>query len=508
MLKLQTLPTQRSPSAREHRGALARRPSRCPAPADRPLVARPVGGRLEAHDAAVLPRRVHLCGARPLDSRTATTRFAATLAHFPAILEPLLAAPLWRFFSIETAYHLVQAENAVAASLVGDPRLPARPLARARPRLQLSLRRLRPVDPGDRQARLRELTDLVAYPLVLAARRCRQSAPSTRRRRSGRSRSSPSRRSPRSPARSTSCSCLRTSWPRCSSSAARMFRPHKVRGARAAPGRGRNHGRDARLLLGRFARTTHREREFFKWFVLQVVPAQRSPQASRSCPGRSSRSSGRRPAAKVVFSLLVGAFMVLLFCESAVYSANSADFKERYLFTVDAAARARVRRLPEARPPASVGRRRCRRRAGDGRVTPAPVSAYAISAQTGSTPSSSTASSWLEGSLSYGSTRYSLAVIITVVPPGRSPSGRLQGRPRGLALRRFAIVAGRRHHGGARRAISGSRTPCGASTCRPTPQWIEHAAGGKAGDRDRDTVLLGLGARCSRSTGTRRSTAC
>ena len=36
---------------------------------------------------------------------------------------------------------------------------------------------------------------------------------------------------------------------------------------------------------------------------------------------------------EIVFSLLAGAFMVLLFCESAVYAANSGDFKERYLFT-------------------------------------------------------------------------------------------------------------------------------------------------------------------------------
>ena len=30
-------------------------------------------------------------------------------AHFPALLEPLVAAPLWGFFSTETAYRLVQA---------------------------------------------------------------------------------------------------------------------------------------------------------------------------------------------------------------------------------------------------------------------------------------------------------------------------------------------------------------------------------------------------------------
>jgi hypothetical protein len=42
-------------------------------------------------------------------------------AHFPAILQPVLAAPLWRFFPTETAYQLVQVENAVAASLVVVP---------------------------------------------------------------------------------------------------------------------------------------------------------------------------------------------------------------------------------------------------------------------------------------------------------------------------------------------------------------------------------------------------
>lgn len=42
-------------------------------------------------------------------------------AHFPAILQPLLAAPLWRFLPLETAYRLVQVENAVAASAVVVP---------------------------------------------------------------------------------------------------------------------------------------------------------------------------------------------------------------------------------------------------------------------------------------------------------------------------------------------------------------------------------------------------
>ncbi len=42
-------------------------------------------------------------------------------AHFPALLEPLVAAPLWGLFSTETAYRLVQTENALAASLAAIP---------------------------------------------------------------------------------------------------------------------------------------------------------------------------------------------------------------------------------------------------------------------------------------------------------------------------------------------------------------------------------------------------
>jgi hypothetical protein len=42
-------------------------------------------------------------------------------AHFPGLLEPLVAAPLWGFFSTETAYRLVQGENSLAASLAAIP---------------------------------------------------------------------------------------------------------------------------------------------------------------------------------------------------------------------------------------------------------------------------------------------------------------------------------------------------------------------------------------------------
>jgi hypothetical protein len=42
-------------------------------------------------------------------------------SHFPGVLQPILAAPLWRFLSLDTAYQLIQLGNAVAASLVVVP---------------------------------------------------------------------------------------------------------------------------------------------------------------------------------------------------------------------------------------------------------------------------------------------------------------------------------------------------------------------------------------------------
>jgi hypothetical protein len=44
-----------------------------------------------------------------------------TPSHFPALLEPLVAAPIWGLFPTVTAYHLVQMENALAASLACVP---------------------------------------------------------------------------------------------------------------------------------------------------------------------------------------------------------------------------------------------------------------------------------------------------------------------------------------------------------------------------------------------------
>lgn len=89
-------------------------------------------------------------------------------AHFPALLEPVLAAPLWRFFSIQTAYHLVQMENAVVGSLVVIPvYLLARTLRL--PRGYSYLCCIFAVSLPLFVASAFVLTDFVAYPLVLTS---------------------------------------------------------------------------------------------------------------------------------------------------------------------------------------------------------------------------------------------------------------------------------------------------------------------------------------------------
>src|SRR5690348_9546874 len=42
-------------------------------------------------------------------------------AHFPAVLAPLAAAPIWALASVSTAYRLVQLENALFLSLAAVP---------------------------------------------------------------------------------------------------------------------------------------------------------------------------------------------------------------------------------------------------------------------------------------------------------------------------------------------------------------------------------------------------
>jgi hypothetical protein len=252
------------------------------------------------------------------------------LAHFPAILEPLLAAPLWRFFSTETAYHLVQAENAVAASLVAVPiYLLARwlGLGRGYGYLCAAYGLLIPAV----SLAAENLTDLVAYPLVLAAVAVGVRAldkPSPKRQVSFL-------------AFATLATLARTQYfvlvPAYILAALllerrRMFRAHKVAVLALIPVA----VAITVAMLGFYSgvrSTTHLNVEFFKWFVLQSFLLALAAGVA-IMPGALIalvRPTHRR---EIVFSLFAGAFIALLFCESTVYAANSDDFKERYLFSV------------------------------------------------------------------------------------------------------------------------------------------------------------------------------
>jgi hypothetical protein len=91
-----------------------------------------------------------------------------SLAHFPALLGPLLAAPIWSLAPTTVAYHLVQVENALFMSLAA---IPAYLLSR---KVGLATRyslacALFAVAIPDLAFAARTLAGPTAYPLVLAA---------------------------------------------------------------------------------------------------------------------------------------------------------------------------------------------------------------------------------------------------------------------------------------------------------------------------------------------------
>ncbi len=89
-------------------------------------------------------------------------------AHFPALLEPLLAAPVWHIGSVETAYRLVQVVHAAAFTLAA---IPAYSIAR---RLGVGAKAALAVAAGallipDALYAGFVLAEPIAYPLALAA---------------------------------------------------------------------------------------------------------------------------------------------------------------------------------------------------------------------------------------------------------------------------------------------------------------------------------------------------
>lgn len=251
------------------------------------------------------------------------------VAHFPAILEPLLAAPLWRLFSTQTAYELIQAQNVIAASLVAIPLYAlARWLGLARPYSYLcALYGL--VIPAFALVSL-NTADLVAYPLVIAAIAM-----------AVRALDAPTgKRQVAFLILATLATLARTQYfilvPAYIAGAVllerrKVLRRHKIATLALIPVA----LAIAVAVLGFYSgvrTTTHLNGSFIGWFALQgfLLAVETGVAIVPGALIAIIRPDRRRETA---FALFVGAFTVLLFSESAVYASNSGTFKERYLFT-------------------------------------------------------------------------------------------------------------------------------------------------------------------------------
>lgn len=89
-------------------------------------------------------------------------------AHFPALLEPIVAAPLWALAPTEVAYHLVQVENALFMSLAAVPAYLLARRLRLSPAFGLACAVFAVALP-DLGFSAYGLADPVAYPLVVGA---------------------------------------------------------------------------------------------------------------------------------------------------------------------------------------------------------------------------------------------------------------------------------------------------------------------------------------------------
>lgn len=89
-------------------------------------------------------------------------------AHFPALLQPLLTAPAWRFGGIETGYRIVQALNAAALTLAAVPAYLIARRLRLAPGVGLAAAALALLVPDVLYASF-VVAEPFAYPLVLGA---------------------------------------------------------------------------------------------------------------------------------------------------------------------------------------------------------------------------------------------------------------------------------------------------------------------------------------------------
>jgi hypothetical protein len=251
-------------------------------------------------------------------------------SHFPALLEPLLAAPLWGLFSTETAYKLLQVENAAAASLVA---IPIYLLAR-----WLGLRRLHCylcalyglLLPALALIPL-TIADLIAYPLALGALAVAVRAidqPSTRLQIAFL-------------VLASLATLARTQYlvlvPAYLVAAIIMERRAAIRRHRVAFFAVVPVAIAAAIALASFysgvIHITRLDWGFVRWFFLQsfLLTLEAGVILVPGAVAGVLRPSERRHRA---FALVAATYTVLLLAEASVYAADIEHFKERYVFTL------------------------------------------------------------------------------------------------------------------------------------------------------------------------------
>ena len=402
------------------------------------------------------------------------------LAHFPAILEPLLAAPLWRFFSTETAYHLVQAENAVAASLVAVPiYLLARwlGLGRGYSYLCAAYGLLIPAV----SLASGNLADLVAYPLVIAAIAVGVRALDT---------PSP-KRQVAFLAFATLATLARTQYfvlvPAYIVAALllerrRMFRAHKVAVLALIPVA----LAIAVAMLGFYSgvrSTTHLNAEFFKWLALQSFLLTLAAGVA-IVPGALVALVRPTQRREIVFSLARRRFHGAAVLRVGRVRSELGRLQGALPLQRDAAARPRIRRLSEARPAASPMPSSPWSRPSIVAASRLPISVYAIS--TFRTDSQFLYGvSWLELRTTYGATALAIALLATVAGAFAVWTA-FKGDRLGLALGAAIVVAVAATVGAVKVDLHNTRATRSPSAAEP---HLGRRRQPRAGHGNRDAVL-------------------
>jgi hypothetical protein len=249
--------------------------------------------------------------------------------HFPGLLEPILAAPIWRLAPLTTAYHLVQVENAVAASLAA---IPLYLLARS---LHLSHRYS--IGVAIYGVLIPEIvlvaftsSDAVAYPFALTAIAL-----------AVRSIDQPTRRHQVGFLIFASLAALtRVQYfvivPAYLAAALLVdrreaWRKHRIALLAAGPAV----GVASIALLGFYTRElkTPLDANYVKWFFLQMflIAVETGVVMTPGAVAALTKPQGRR---ELGFASFTAFLALLLLVEATAHAADSAQFKERYLFVI------------------------------------------------------------------------------------------------------------------------------------------------------------------------------